>query len=197
MKSRNQHPLLCVVEDWSGAGFRTKQLLNAGQPTVSQVVKAPNNQSCMTGGPPPPPPPRETPPTRWGQTQKGFTAGHTCPSWGLPPCEKTRTAGATATPAKVCVPAAGATPQEGALSAGVGGGGVPPQEWQTGKRVATFCCAGIGDRLTRVTSQNACAQDLRGSAPPKEFSFPPDAGSCGLWIGMTDGGVGPPPSKAV
>ena len=35
-------PLLCAVEDWSGAGFRTKQPLNAGQPAVSQVVNAPN-----------------------------------------------------------------------------------------------------------------------------------------------------------
>ena len=29
---------LCVVEDWSGAGFRIKQPLNAGQPIVRQVV---------------------------------------------------------------------------------------------------------------------------------------------------------------
>lgn len=36
-----------MVEDWSGAGFRTKQLLNAGQPAVSQVVNSLNNQSCL------------------------------------------------------------------------------------------------------------------------------------------------------
>lgn len=38
---------LCAVEDWSGAGFHTKQPLNVGQPTVSQVVSSPNNQSCL------------------------------------------------------------------------------------------------------------------------------------------------------
>ena len=41
------------------------------------------------------------------------------------------------------------------------------------------------------------ASRLWGSAPPVEFSFPPDAGSCGLSISSQGGGVGPPPSKAV
>ena len=36
-----------AVEDWSGAGFRTQQPLNAGQPTVSQVVSAPHSQGCQ------------------------------------------------------------------------------------------------------------------------------------------------------
>lgn len=47
-----------------------------------------------------------------------------------------------------------------------------------------------------VTPLDAASR-LRGSAPLKEFSFPSDAGSCGLLIGMTDGGVCPPFSKAV
>ncbi len=37
----------------------------------------------------------------------------------------------------------------------------------------------------------------RTSESPVEFSFPPDADSCGLSIGMTDGGVCPSLSKAV
>lgn len=45
MRSGNTTPL-CAIEDWSGAGFHTKQPLNVGQPTVSQVVSSPNNQSC-------------------------------------------------------------------------------------------------------------------------------------------------------
>ena len=40
---------LCAVEDWSGAGFHTKQPLNVGQPAVSQVVSSPNNQGCPRG----------------------------------------------------------------------------------------------------------------------------------------------------
>lgn len=46
MRSGNTTPL-CAIEDWSGAGFHTKQPLNVGQPTVSQVVSSPNNQSCL------------------------------------------------------------------------------------------------------------------------------------------------------
>lgn len=49
-----EQPTLGAIEDWSGAGFRTKQPLNAGQPTVSQVVKALNNQSCSGGSSSPP-----------------------------------------------------------------------------------------------------------------------------------------------
>lgn len=41
--------LLCEIEDWSGAGFHTKQPLNVGQPAVSQVVSSRNNQSCREG----------------------------------------------------------------------------------------------------------------------------------------------------
>ena len=37
---------LSAVEDWSGAGFHTKQPLNVGQSIVSQVVHSLNNQSC-------------------------------------------------------------------------------------------------------------------------------------------------------
>jgi len=46
MRSGNTTPL-CAIEDWSGAGFHTKQPLNVGQPIVSQVVSSPNNQSCL------------------------------------------------------------------------------------------------------------------------------------------------------
>ena len=46
MRSGNTTPP-CAIEDWSGAGFHTKQPLNVGQPTVSQVVSSPNNQSCL------------------------------------------------------------------------------------------------------------------------------------------------------
>lgn len=42
---------LFAVEDWSGAGFHIKQPLNVGQPTVSQVVSSPDNQSCHGGAP--------------------------------------------------------------------------------------------------------------------------------------------------
>jgi len=41
-----------VVEDWSGAGFRTKQSLNAGQTAVSQVASSRHNQSCQPAHPP-------------------------------------------------------------------------------------------------------------------------------------------------
>lgn len=48
MKSGTSHSIpLCAIEDWSGAGFHIKQSLNVGQPTVSQVVSSPNNQSCQ------------------------------------------------------------------------------------------------------------------------------------------------------
>lgn len=48
MKSGTSHSIpLCAIEDWSGAGFHIKQPLNVGQPTVSQVVSSPNNQSCQ------------------------------------------------------------------------------------------------------------------------------------------------------
>lgn len=73
----------------------------------------------------------------------------------------------------------------------------PWQEWQTGKQsqhsaaVGQECNPKGGDAPGPTR-----ASGLRGGAPPGEFSFPPDAGSCGLSIGMTDGGVRPPPSKA-
>lgn len=50
MRSGKHNPL-CAIEDWSGAGFHTKQPLNVGQPTVSQVVSSPNNQSCLDPSP--------------------------------------------------------------------------------------------------------------------------------------------------
>lgn len=59
---------------------------------------------------------------------------------------------------------------------------------------ATFCCHGTGATGgdTRVTP---CR--LRGSEAPGEFSFPPDADSCGLSIACHHGGVRPALSKAV
>ena len=38
-----------LVEDWSGAGFRTKQPLNAGQATVSQVVDHRTTKAVVQG----------------------------------------------------------------------------------------------------------------------------------------------------
>lgn len=75
-----EQPMLRAIEDWSGAGFRTKQPLNAGQPTVSQVVKAPNNQSCNGGS--------ILPTEGTGTTQK---AGRGCPAPSpAPGCRKAR-----------------------------------------------------------------------------------------------------------
>ena len=45
MKSRSN--LLCAIEDRSGAGFHTKQPLNVGQPTVSQVVIHQTTKAAM------------------------------------------------------------------------------------------------------------------------------------------------------
>lgn len=59
---------------------------------------------------------------------------------------------------------------------------------------ATFCCDGLG--VLMVVTPLTGASRLRGSAPPEEFSFPPDAGSCGLSIAFHGGGISPPHSKA-
>lgn len=61
---------------------------------------------------------------------------------------------------------------------------------------ATFCCDGRGARPNLTVTLKDGAPRPRGSAPSMEFSFPPDAGLCGLPIGMTDGDVCPPLSKA-
>lgn len=77
---------------------------------------------------------------------------------------------------------------------------MPPEEGLVGlanrRAGATFCCNGLGTLLSGDSMANGASR-LWGSAPPEEFSFPPDEGSCGLSIDMTDGGVCPPPSKAV
>lgn len=41
-----ENTLLVAVEDRSGAGFRIKQPLNAGQPVVSQVVMPPTDKAA-------------------------------------------------------------------------------------------------------------------------------------------------------
>lgn len=72
------------------------------------------------------------------------------------------------------------------------------QEWQTGKQVQHSAAMGLGcpSILSGDTPLIAGSSRPRGSGPPEEFSFPPDAGSCGLLNGMTDGGIGPPPGRA-
>ena len=80
---------LCVVEDWSGAGFRIKQPLNAGQPIVRQVVNHQTTKAtrrmCVprrrTLSPPPPLRRRrraEREGEREGREQPAMKAG-----WGL------------------------------------------------------------------------------------------------------------------
>lgn len=64
-------------------------------------------------------------------------------------------------------------------------------EWQTGKHVQHSAVMGLEQRLMAGDGRLMAVSRLRGSAPLKEFSFPPDAGSCGLSICMTDGGVLP------
>jgi len=64
-------------------------------------------------------------------------------------------------------------------------------EWQTGKHVQHSAVMGLEQRLMGGDARLMAVSRLWGSAPLKEFSFPPDAGSCGLSIGMTDGGVLP------
>jgi len=51
----------CAVEDWSGAGFHTKQSLNVGQTTVSQVVSSQMSTKAAKESHPQAPPPGSSP----------------------------------------------------------------------------------------------------------------------------------------
>ena len=126
MRSGNTTPL-CAIEDWSGAGFHTKQPLNVGQPTVSQVVSSPNNQSCLD------------------------------PS-GLTPL--------------LCL-------REWATRAGMA----------NRKASATFCCDGLEVLVRDGDITQARPSRPRDSGSPEEFSFPPDADSCGLFLDYDELGV--------
>lgn len=163
-------PLLRAVEDWSGAGFRTKQPLNAGQPAVSQVVNAPNTtkaalplgQKTVCGGGDSPLPSGLSLEAMRRRRAHRATCAETF-------AEQRKTQWAVL-PGPSC---------------GLG------QEWQTGKQVQHSAVMGSG-MLWVATPSVAGASGLRGSGPPEEFSFPPDVdGFGGPWIGMSRWWRGP------
>ena len=173
MRSGNTTPP-CAIEDWSGAGFHTKQPLNVGQPTVSQVVSSPNNQSCLD-------PSGLTLCLHSERVQDarcgdgGVGAPQSAPPPSNPPLPTM-----SLLLLQLCL-------REWATQAGMA----------NRKASATFCCDGLEVLVRDGDITQARPSRPRDSGSPEEFSFPPDADSCGLSIGMTDGGVSPPLSKAV
>lgn len=191
MRSGNTTPL-CAIEDWSGAGFHTKQPLNVGQPTVSQVVSSPNNQSCLD------PTKGNTPsvsrPTTHKQQQPRKAAPRTTTTFiGKREREEAPARWIVVGLLLVVVVAAVLSGNVGREARGVGAAGRNGKQASASKILLSWARGLFGRRRRPQGSPSR----RRTSESPVEFSFPPDADSRGLSIGMTDGGVRPSLSKAV
>lgn len=162
MRSGNTTPL-CAIEDWSGAGFHTKQPLNVGQPIVSQVVSSPNNQSCLDP-----------------------SAGLSTRSKGGCVCLIPNPLLGEATPhsERESHPTERANPQRRAhpVSAQVECVWSEGAVGRNGKQASAskILLSWARGHLWRWRHLQGSPSRHRTSESPVEFSFPPDADSCGL-----------------
>lgn len=158
MRSGNTTPP-CAIEDWSGAGFHTKQPLNVGQPVVSQVVSSPNNQSCLD-------------PLPWipvaAECGRCVSVRASCDHCHHPTERELR--GAWHTPSPKAAPLS-------LLSVWSKGAVGRNGKQASASKILLSWARGL---LWRWRHLQGSPSRRRASESPVEFSFPPDADSCGL-----------------
>lgn len=204
----------CAVEDWSGAGFRTQQPLNAGQPTVSQVVSAPHSQGCR----PPERTKREEKAKQQHTKRQHRAAAESTNTTTMSQrmqrereseralcvcvCACVRCGGADA----ACRAVAGPFPPFPLSWVGRRSGEQASQcnirlSWGQGALLFPlpfFLLAATPQNAVDLSfsEKNPSPSRLRGGGAPEELSFPPDADPCGLPMSCQGGGVRPPLSRA-